>query len=209
MADYEESSRNSFNKRAATYDEDQTGTFTQRYKELLLAGIDNARAAGPGSAALDVACGTGTFLKMLGKCCPGIDGYGVDISENMLKVAQKKNPGFHFARGSASDLSAIADASMDLVTVSAAYHHFPDTDQFMCEAQRVLKPGGMILIAEPLVPSLMRPFINLYFKIFSKSGDRMMYTSRQIASTFARAGLLPQPPHIQEHIQICSAAKLK
>ncbi|MBI4360738.1 class I SAM-dependent methyltransferase [Candidatus Micrarchaeota archaeon] len=46
---------------------------------------------------LDMACGTGTHAKLLSP--KGFVVTGVDISENMLAVARKKNPGIFFVRG--------------------------------------------------------------------------------------------------------------
>lgn len=44
------------------------------------------------------------------------------------------------------------DASFDLVTCRIAPHHFPDAAQFVRECARVLKPGGLLLVQDHVLP---------------------------------------------------------
>jgi ubiquinone/menaquinone biosynthesis C-methylase UbiE len=44
------------------------------------------------------------------------------------------------------------DASIDLVTIRAAAHHFADLDRALGEIRRVLRRGGRLGIADPTVP---------------------------------------------------------
>jgi len=202
---YEKNSRHTFNKKASTYDNNYIGKFTQKYKDLLIETIDETKSDAYGCRVLDVACGTGALLKMLHDRY-AIVGYGIDISENMIAIAKEKNKSFHFEVGSASDLHFVDDNSIDIVTVSAAYHHFPDANQFLRESYRVLKSGGAIYIAEPHSPVLLRPlaFILVYF---SKSGDKRFYMPKKINESFRKNNFIPQPVKIQNHIQICYAIK--
>lgn len=38
-----------------------------------------------------------------------------------------------------------------IITCFSVLHHIPDVSQVLCELQRVLKPGGLIFIREPIV----------------------------------------------------------
>ncbi|MBI4201575.1 MAG: methyltransferase domain-containing protein [Chloroflexi bacterium] len=44
------------------------------------------------------------------------------------------------------------DASVDLVTCRHAAHHFHDLPQALAQIQRILKPGGAFIFADPLAP---------------------------------------------------------
>ena len=79
---YEQDSKDYFSKQAETYDNNHIGKMTQKYKELLVGIIGTTRNMKTGVSALDVACGTGTLLKMLGEKY-SIDGYGIDISQSL------------------------------------------------------------------------------------------------------------------------------
>lgn len=52
--------------------------------------------------------------------------------------------------------TAFADASLDAVIISNALHHFAAPARFLAEADRVLKPGGLILINEAHASLLLR-----------------------------------------------------
>ncbi len=63
-----------------------------------------------------------------------------------------------------AELAALGRASVDLVTVAQALHWF-DVDQFFAEADRVLRPGGLLAIwsyglhsISPAVDALLGPF---------------------------------------------------
>ena len=49
-------------------------------------------------------------------------------------------------KGTAEDLP-FPDGSVDLITASSAAHYF-DKSKFMAEADRVLKPGGCIILVD-------------------------------------------------------------
>lgn len=74
---------------------------------------------------------------------------GADVSENMLRHAQhalarQRNVSFVHVNG--IDLSGISDNSFDVVYCTAVFMHLDEWDRFryVCEAHRVLKPGGRV-----------------------------------------------------------------
>ena len=46
-----------------------------------------------------------------------------------------------------------ADESFDLVTCRIAAHHFPDAQRFVHESARVLRPGGLLLLQDQMLPA--------------------------------------------------------
>jgi SAM-dependent methyltransferase len=94
------------------------------------------------SAALEVGCGTGHWLREM-------DGHasviaGIEPSAPMLRHARGTAPAAHLVRGRAEQLPW-RDASFDRVFCVNALHHFSDRAQFFAEARRVLKPGGGVM----------------------------------------------------------------
>ncbi|MEI7690528.1 MAG: methyltransferase domain-containing protein [bacterium] len=99
-----------------------------------------------GSKILDLGCGNGRVIEILEKF--NISYTGLDISENLIKLAQKKYPDKNFI---VSDLlkTPLSDDEFDYVLSIATLHHIPSEEQRLnafLEINRILRPGGTILI---------------------------------------------------------------
>ncbi len=195
MRNYEEKARESYNKLADHYDNSFEGRFTLDFKNLLLEEI----TAEPGSRVLDVACGNGTLLSMLTKKF-GITGFGVDISEKMIENARLKYPEMIFETAGCEKIP-FEDRSFDIMTVCAAYHHFPDGKAFAAEANRLLKTGGCLYIADIYYPDLIRFILNPFVRM-SKAGDVKFYAPKEIIKTMGKSGFRHVRLAISGHIQV-------
>ncbi len=201
MKNFAEKSRNSYNQKADDYDNSLEGQFTVKFKELLLEEIiveanDNI---------LDIACGNATFLNMLSKQHK-INGYGIDISEKMIENAKKKCPSMTF-EVSGCENTPFDDQMFHVATVCAAYHHFPDVKAFAKEMSRVLKPGGLLYIAEVYYPFLLRTIFNPFVPL-SKAGDVKFYSPKEIQTNFEKEGFKKVGFLKKGHIQIVTLQKL-
>jgi ubiquinone/menaquinone biosynthesis C-methylase UbiE len=200
MKTFAQKSRESYNRKADDYDSTFDGRFTRRFKELLLEKM-NIKV---GDFVLDVACGNGTFLKMASDRVR-IKGFGIDISEKMIDNARKKCPEMTFEVNGCDDIR-FEDGMFDVITVVAAYHHFPDVSAFAKEAERLLKPKGLLYIAEVTYPFLIRAILNPFIPL-SKAGDVRFYTSKEITKNFQAQGFAPKGYWKEGHIQIVELQK--
>jgi len=182
MSNYTEKSRNAYNSKANGYDNSREGQFTHRIHQLLLPLMDWQS----GQSILDIACGTGSLLAAMNNRRQ-IRGYGIDISERMIENAITRNPGMEF-HVSGCENTPLLDCSMDVVTVCAAYHHFPDVTAFAKEATRVLKQNGLIYIADVYAPSFIKALINPFVPLLFKDGDIRFYSPKEIIRNFAQSG---------------------
>jgi SAM-dependent methyltransferase len=91
--------------------------------------------------ALDVGCGTGQSTLALLDVADEI--VGLDNSAEMLSHAGR-HARIHYVEARAEELP-FDDMSYGIITVGLAFHWF-DRQQFMLEAQRVLQPGGWLVI---------------------------------------------------------------
>jgi len=104
--------------------------------------------------ALDVATGGGhTALKFAPHVAQMI---ATDIAPKMLKtaqafVAESKVKNIIFSLADAHNLS-FGEETFDLVVCRIAPHHFSDCPRFVQESSRVLKPGGMLLVQDHVLP---------------------------------------------------------
>jgi len=181
MKNKTEESRHNYNKKAKYYEEDFEGRFTLPYNEY----IRDHSGVRDGLDVLDVACGNGRLIGMLSDRA-AIRAYGLDVSEEMIRVAAAAHPDIRFQVGSA-DILPFGDSSMDLVTVCCAFHHFEHPSVFMSEAHRILRTRGVLLIAEPCLPPVLRQIENLFIPFF-RMGDVKTYGRRQLERFFRNAG---------------------
>ena len=107
--------------------------------------------AGKGQSVLDVGCGAGTFTWLLAplfKRIAGLDPKAARIEEAKA-TAKSKGLDADFRVGAAEKMP-FADASFDVVVFSNSLHHIPGMDAAMAEAARVVKPGGLVYVMEPV-----------------------------------------------------------
>lgn len=110
-----------------------------------------AETAGPGAEkpkALDLGCGRGEWLELLGEC--GLAGRGVDLDEGMLRACRERKLDVSLADALGS-LRALPDASLALVSAFHLVEHLPFSmvQDIIAEAQRVLQPGGLLVLETP------------------------------------------------------------
>ncbi len=93
----------------------------------------------PGQRVLDVGCAKGFLVKDLLSVCPGLDVYGLDISDYAIKHCESEVIG-RLHRGSADDLP-FPDNSFDAVISLNTIHNFTRTQAIkaLSEVQRVSK----------------------------------------------------------------------
>ncbi|ODS35632.1 MAG: hypothetical protein A7316_00740 [Candidatus Altiarchaeales archaeon WOR_SM1_86-2] len=109
--------------------------------------------AGNGSKILDVCTGTGSQALAFAK--RGYDVVGIDLSEDMLKVAGKKNRygGVEFKVADATDIP-FEDNEFDVSVISFALHDMPRDvrEKVLAEINRVTKPKGDVVIVDYALP---------------------------------------------------------
>jgi demethylmenaquinone methyltransferase/2-methoxy-6-polyprenyl-1,4-benzoquinol methylase len=135
---------------------------------------------------LDVATGTGDFA---------IDAFrilhpdlitGIDLSEEMMKVAEKKvrkagiGAHFQFERQDCMALS-FSDESFDAVIVAFGVRNFENIAKGIAEMHRVLKPGGRLVILELSRPSRFpaKQLFRCYSTVFFPAAGRLFSNDKK------------------------------
>jgi SAM-dependent methyltransferase len=96
---------------------------------------------------VDIGCGNGGFLEFLVQL-----GYeprsliGVNKPGDLFYATSSQYPELGFIEADAREVPLPAD-SLDVVTVKNLLYHVDDPERVLAEAQRILKPGGTLLVA--------------------------------------------------------------
>lgn len=146
-------------------------------------------------AILDIATGTGDFAILSAKELRPQRMIGIDISEGMMKIGQKKVEAeglqhiVSFKKDDCTHLS-FADNSFDAVTAAFGIRNFQNLDQGLSEMYRVLRPNGHLSIVELTTPVSfpMKQLFKLYShtilpvygKLISKDTSAYSYLTKTI-----------------------------
>lgn len=104
---------------------------------------------------LDVACGPGIVACAFAEVASHVT--GIDITEKMIEEATKLRDArsltnVSFSIGEVSSLP-FEDDRFSVVISRYTFHHFVDAGKVLQEMVRVCKPGGRVLVADPVLPA--------------------------------------------------------
>lgn len=138
------SSKDYFDQVAGQWDEMRTSFFSEavREKAYAVAGV------APGELAADIGAGTGFITE--GLVQRGLRVICIDQSAEMLAALMAKfgATGLVDCRQGEGDSLPVADASLDYVFANMYLHHVEHPRGAIQEMQRLLKPGGRLVITD-------------------------------------------------------------
>jgi len=133
-----------FRQVAGQWDEIRAGYFTEHMRDAAI-----ARAGVPaGATVADVGTGTGFVAAGLARAAARV--YGFDASPAMLEVARRNLAAFPNVelREAPGDRLPLPDGTLDGVFANMYLHHAPEPPAAIREMARVLKPGGVLCLAD-------------------------------------------------------------
>jgi SAM-dependent methyltransferase len=150
----------------------------QRIIEDVLAG---ALAPAAARTVCAVGCGPAEGIEWL-RAFAGGGGRVIGLDADPIHA--RKTPGTEYVIGRA-EAAPLARGSVDVLIAMDVLEHVADDAGALREIGRVLKPGGLLLVTVPALPSLWgaQDTINLHLR---------RYTRASLGTAFARAGL-PAP----------------
>jgi ubiquinone/menaquinone biosynthesis C-methylase UbiE len=122
--------------------------------------IENGLQAG--HSVIDVGCGSGRLSTQLSQQFGAAITYcGVDVVPELLDYARSKaDPTYRFCLTEGLTIPA-PDASTDLVVAFSVFTHLKhrETWEYICDAERALKPGGRLIFSFLELPRHRREFV--------------------------------------------------
>jgi ubiquinone/menaquinone biosynthesis C-methylase UbiE len=177
-----------FNRWAGTYDRSPWQRFL--FGPTHQAVLEAAGAAADPRKILDLGCGTGLLLERAASRWPDARLVGIDLSPEMIGQARGKHPAdprFAFEVGDAKALP-LEPASIDLAMSTISFHHWDDQPGGVREVGRVLRPGGLFVLADARPPWLLQPLLSRLHgprsrqRLFEQAGLTVVSQDRRLAS---------------------------
>lgn len=108
---------------------------------------------------LDVGCGPGSNAPVF---ADGFDYLGVDFNPQYIESALKLFPKMSFLVGDATKLN-LDGKKFDLILINSLMHHLDNEEcnKLMTDLKPLLAEKGIIIVQEPLIPPINKPFMTL------------------------------------------------
>lgn len=134
-----------------------------------------------GITILDFGCGKGEILSEISKLNPNAKLIGVDVSEKALEEARKLFPQAEFRLIKDGEKVPIGDKEVDFIFSSEVIEHIYDTENAISEMNRILKPGGKLLLTTPYHGFLKNILVTLFNfdKHFDPTGPHVRFFSKK------------------------------
>lgn len=110
---------------------------------------------------LDIGCANGDFSEPLVK--KGYDCYGLELMDEAIKESADK--GIKVIKGSFIEKFPYNNNLFDIVFAGEVIEHTTNDDKFLQEINRVLKPGGLIVLTTPNLVSFGNRLLILFGKL--------------------------------------------
>lgn len=186
MKNYEALSKKHFDAQAREYDARDTAYYS-KYPKISCKDVAERLRSVSYEKLLDVGCGTGYLFELL-RSQREAQYHGLDLSPEMLKMAEAKFGSRVTLVEGAADRLPYAENSFDVVTCIQSFHHYPDPDKAMQEAFRVLKPGGLYILSDTGVGGIGGWIDNHILFPLMKSGDHHTENRHGIARRMEKNG---------------------
>lgn len=144
--------RNSFEKRAANYDNPVTAYIGERELRVI------RRLVPAGSSVLDYGCGTGRSA--LDHARRGCKVTAYDLSPNMLSYAENKAKEIGADIEFTASLQQLSGRRWPVVTCIGVMDYYPNPKPLLHELSRYLETGGSLVVT---LPNALSPLGWLYF----------------------------------------------
>jgi ubiquinone/menaquinone biosynthesis C-methylase UbiE len=165
-----------WNKLATKYDRLWVQKYSlepTRRKVMVLIGGFNFQEA----TVLDLGCGTGQLLDEIGRFYPKYKLYGIDKSEEMLKVAKSKRIQANWIHHNldADHINELEGKKFDLIICSHSFPYYKKKEHVLNQVAQYLKEDGIAIFTQA---SINNRYDDFAMKIIEKTAESAAYVSK-------------------------------
>lgn len=158
-----------------------------------------------GAQVLELGCGKADKTRLMAQSAASVLALEVDATQLAANRAAAAPANIRFEYGGAEAIPA-ADDSIDIVTMFKSLHHVPTDlmDAALAEIRRVLKPGGLAYISEPVYAGDFNELLRLFHderavREAAFAAEQKALAAGQLA--LVRQTFFLQPMHFEDFAQ--------
>lgn len=136
---------------------------------------------------LDIGCGTGDFAEALNK--RGYEAMGYEPNPGASKIAEEK--GIKLVTGEQALLN-IPDQTFDAITLWHVLEHLHQPVQMLEQCKRLLKPGGVLLLATPMHNCFDASFYKNEWAAWDLPRHLLHFSRESLVNLLERQGFEPR-----------------
>ena len=137
-----------------------------------------------GGSFLDVGCGVGCLVSCAAE--RGFSAQGVEVSKWAATFAREAKH-LNVTTGTLEE-SLYDPGSFDVVIINHVLEHVPDPAGLLCEARRILKDDGLLVVGVPNIGSIMARLARAEWASLRPEEHRWHFTPDTIKSLMAKTG---------------------
>ena len=118
---------------------------------------------------LDIGCGTGVLLAAIERRCPDAILAGVDPTQEMLEIADRRLPRKVRTEQSWAEKLPFEDGAFDVVVSCNMFHYIRQPEVALNEMVRVLKPAGRLVLTDWCRDYWSCQLLDLFLRLFNKA----------------------------------------
>ncbi len=130
---------------------------------------------------LDVGCDQGRLILFFPPA--GVDFFGIDVSRSRMETARQRGYAA-LVRQDLNDSLPFRSGAFDIVVCSHVLEHFPDPAAMVAEVERVLAPGGFLVVGVPITMWFTRLLRKHLVPLFNSRKRADILASQHGHSTF-------------------------
>ncbi|MFS0782548.1 class I SAM-dependent methyltransferase [Bacillus sp. 1P06AnD] len=185
------------------HNEELSAAYSNRTPDQSWPEMINGLTAGvSGKIVADIGCGGGIYTRILAEL-DADEVFGIDFSPTILGKAIKDSTEYKrisYRLGNAVH-TGLASSSCDIVLLRAVIHHLPELVNSFIEANRILKPQGILLIQDRTPddcflegsPNHIRGYFFSAYPQLKKIELIKRYTDQEVNTSMEKAGFTVQP----------------